>query len=209
MTTRSHSPLVELCFLIEAPFMLDAPDIDFNDWVIERFMGDFWVFGYGSLMWNPGFEFIEQRRASINGLHRSLCVYSWVHRGTRENPGLVFGLDEGGSCEGVAYKISSDLRPAVINYLRERELVTNVYHEIWSDIVLIDGSTTNSLVYAVDREHAQYAGNLSHDEQLAIVETAVGNSGVNRDYVINTVQQLLDHNIRDVALERLREDLLI
>jgi len=189
--------------------MLDAPDIDFNDWVIERFMGDFWVFGYGSLMWNPGFEFIEQRRASINGLHRSLCVYSWVHRGTRENPGLVFGLDEGGSCEGVAYKISSDLRPAVINYLRERELVTNVYHEIWSDIVLIDGSTTNSLVYAVDREHAQYAGNLSHDEQLAIVETAVGNSGVNRDYVINTVQQLLDHNIRDVALERLREDLLI
>src|SRR5690606_30823647 len=92
-------------------------------------MGDFWVFGYGSLIWRPGFEHVEARRARLNGYRRSLCIYSFVHRGTPERPGLVLGLDRGGSCVGLAFRVRGEQRDAVIEYLRARELVTNVYLE--------------------------------------------------------------------------------
>ena len=87
---------------------------------------NFWVFGYGSLMWRPGFSFLESRPAKVTGLHRSLCVFSWVHRGTQERPGLVLGLDQGGACLGLAFRVCSSEREQVIDYLREREQVTNV-----------------------------------------------------------------------------------
>lgn len=171
-------------------------------------MGDFWVFGYGSLMWKPGFSFTEEHRAKIHGLHRSLCIYSWKHRGTEKSPGLVFGLDQGGSCQGVAFKVSDENREEVHAYLRERELITHVYKETWHDIELADGRGVNSLVYVVDQDHPQYAGVLSHDEQLRLVSGASGMSGNNKDYVVATVQQLQAHNVRDEALERLHDALL-
>lgn len=171
-------------------------------------MGDFWVFGYGSLMWKPGFPFTEEHRAKIHGLHRSLCIYSWKHRGTEEKPGLVFGLDQGGFCQGVAFKVSDENRKEVHAYLRKRELITHVYKETWHDIELADGRAVNSLVYVVDQAHPQYAGVLSHDEQFRLVASASGMSGNNKDYVVSTVQQLQAHNVRDEALELLHDALL-
>ena len=125
-------------------------------------MSDFWVFGYGSLMWRPGFPFVEAATAHLAGMHRALCVYSWVHRGTRERPGLVLGLDRGGSCKGIAYRVSGTERERVIAYLRERELVTRVYLEAWRPIRLARAGVgvATALTYVVDRDHEQYAGKL-------------------------------------------------
>src|SRR3954464_15768431 len=118
-------------------------------------MSDFWVFGYGSLMWRPGFPFVEAATAHLAGLHRALCVYSWVHRGTRERPGLVLGLDRGGSCKGVAYRVRGTERDRVIAYLRERELVTGVYLEAWRPIRIghRGEAPATALTYIVDRDH--------------------------------------------------------
>src|SRR5436305_15171687 len=88
--------------------------------------GDLWVFGYGSLMWRPGFEFVERVPARLIGEHRALCVYSFVHRGTPEKPGLVLGLDRGGACRGVAFRVAAEHRASSVGYLREREQVTSV-----------------------------------------------------------------------------------
>src|SRR5690606_20140821 len=108
--------------------------------------GDLWVFGYGSLMWRPGFPFLEQRPAILRGAHRSLCVYSHVHRGTPERPGLVLGLDQGGSCRGVAFRVAAAERENVLTYLRAREQVTAVYREIIAALRLIDSSDGEVIV---------------------------------------------------------------
>ena len=166
-------------------------------------MSDFWVFGYGSLMWNPGFLFVEKQKATLFGLHRSLCIHSWVHRGTREKPGLVLGLDSGGSCHGMALKASGNQRDDVIDYLRERELVTNVYIECWRNIQLTSGETVPALVYRVDRGHEQYAKGLSLQQQAEIICASRGKSGLNIDYLENTISSLRRSNIRDGTLEAL------
>jgi cation transport protein ChaC len=170
-------------------------------------MGDFWVFGYGSLIWNPGFDLIERKRARLHGLHRSLCIRSWVHRGTRENPGLVLGLDSGGSCTGIAMRVSSDNRDAVIDYLRARELVTSVYLETWRPVHLDDGTRVPALVYRADRTHPQYAKGISVDEQTRIVRQSTGGSGPNDEYVKQTVAAMREHGIRDHVLEEIARNL--
>lgn len=164
-------------------------------------MGDFWVFGYGSLMWRPGFAHVETRRARLNGYHRSLCVYSWVHRGTERRPGLVLGLDRGGSCVGLAYRVPDDLREEVVSYLRDRELVTSVYLERTLPVRLAGGETVGALCYTVDRTHRQYAGNLEPAEAAATVAGAAGVSGANEDYVASTIAHLEALGIRDRWLE--------
>ncbi|MER8463612.1 gamma-glutamylcyclotransferase [Mesorhizobium sp. M1409] len=164
-------------------------------------MGDFWVFGYGSLIWRPGFAHVETQRARLHGYRRSLCVYSFVHRGTRERPGLVLGLDRGGSCIGLAFRVPGDLRDEVIAYLRERELVTNVYLERLLKIRLDGGRTVEAVAYIVDRQHEQYAGALDAAEAAAVVRGAAGQSGINEDYVLSTLEHLEALGIRDHWLE--------
>jgi cation transport protein ChaC len=167
--------------------------------------GDLWVFGYGSLIWNPGFAFSEQKPARLIGEHRSLCIYSMVHRGTPEKPGLVLGLDRGGACQGVAFRVEAAQRSATVAYLREREQVTSVYREVMR-AVWIDGDArqrVRALAYVADRGHSQYAGRLSLDEQLRLVRQGHGNYGPNDEYVMATVTALEAQGIRDTPLHRL------
>ena len=172
-------------------------------------MSDFWVFGYGSLMWRPGFEHVETVNADLPGSHRALCVYSWVHRGTRQRPGLVLGLDRGGSCRGVAFRVRGTDRADVLAYLRERELVTDVYREVWRPIRLLpDRRKVEALAFVVDRDHQQYAGRLDAETVVGVVRHAVGQSGANIDYILNTVDHLRALGVRDAGLERVAEALL-
>jgi cation transport protein ChaC len=168
-----------------------------------------WVFAYGSLMWRPGFEYEESRPAWLAGAHRALCVYSWVHRGTREKPGLVLGLDDGGSCRGVAYRVAEEQRDATLEYLRARELVTNVYHEVRRPVRLgnPDAKPVRALCYLVDRSHPQYAGNLPREKLLELVRQSAGISGSNRDYVIATAAQMRALGFRDDTLAWLATEL--
>ncbi|MGE0502443.1 MAG: gamma-glutamylcyclotransferase [Rhizobiaceae bacterium] len=164
-------------------------------------MGDFWVFGYGSLIWRPGFAHVETRRARLHGFRRSLCVYSHVHRGTRERPGLVLGLDRGGSCIGLAFRVPDELRGEVLAYLRARELVTSVYLERLLPVRLDDGRRVAAVSYIVDRGHHQYAGAQTPTAAAALVVGAVGQSGRNEEYLANTLTHLSALHIRDRWLE--------
>ena len=167
--------------------------------------GDLWVFGYGSLIWKPGFTFLEQSPARLIGEHRSLCIYSMVHRGTYEKPGLVLGLDRGGACQGVAFRVAARERRATVAYLREREQVTGVYREVMRSVWLKGDARerVRALVYVADRRHDQYAGRLSLDEQLRLVKQGHGAYGDNAEYVISTVAALEAQGIRDTPLHRL------
>jgi glutathione-specific gamma-glutamylcyclotransferase len=167
--------------------------------------GDLWVFGYGSLMWRPGFAFIEQVPARLVGEHRALCVYSFVHRGTPEKPGLVLGLDRGGACRGVAFRVTEKDRAETIAYLRAREQVTSVYREVTRSVWLenLPQQRVSALTYVVDRGHVQYAGRLTLAEQLRFVRQGHGQSGANRDYVIATVKAIEAEGFRDAQLHQL------
>jgi glutathione-specific gamma-glutamylcyclotransferase len=167
--------------------------------------GDLWVFGYGSLMWRPGFEYIEKVPARLIGEHRALCVYSFDHRGTPEKPGLVLGLDRGGACRGIAFRVAAELREVTIDYLRAREQTTHVYREVMRSVWLNTGSQqrVSALTYVADRSHVQYAGRLPLGEQLRIVRQGHGRSGNNRDYVLATVTAIEAEGFRDEQLHRL------
>ncbi len=162
-----------------------------------------WVFGYGSLIWQPGFAFVRGERGLLRGAHRSFCFYSEHYRGTPEQPGLVFGLARGGSCGGMAFAVVDAVLPETIAYLRARELVTSVYHEAIRPVRLVSGERVEAVAYLVDEQHAQYAGPLAFEEQLRLVRRGVGLSGPNTDYVLNTAAHLAALGIHDRALERL------
>jgi cation transport protein ChaC len=167
--------------------------------------GDLWVFGYGSLMWRPGFEFEERVQARLIGEHRALCVYSFVHRGTPEKPGLVLGLDRGGACRGIAFRVAATKRAATVAYLRAREQVTSVYREVMRSVWLENDARqrVSALAYVVDRGHVQYAGRLSLSEQYRHVLQGHGQSGPNREYVISTVKAIEAEGFRDAQLHQL------
>lgn len=164
---------------------------------------DLWIFAYGSLMWRPDFAFAESRRAHLAGYRRSLCILSHVYRGTAERPGLVFGLDRGGECVGVAFRIAPADRARTLEAVRLRELITSVYREADAGVLLDDGRVVNAITYVADHTHEQYAGSLSIEESIRIVSLASGISGSNLDYVLNTQAHLRDLGVEDGNLDRL------
>jgi cation transport protein ChaC len=168
-----------------------APDSD----------GSLWVFGYGSLMWRPGFAYARRYKALLRGWRRSLCVFSHVYRGSPERPGLVLGLDRGGACPGVAFEVDAALREPTIRYLREREQVTAVYLERVAPITLEAGDRVLAVTYVADRLHDQYAGRLDREAMLEYVRAGKGKSGDNAEYVLETNDHLLALGVRDPDLE--------
>lgn len=168
---------------------------------IADYNKELWVFGYGSLMWRPGFDSMENIPALLRGFSRSLCIYSHIYRGTPEAPGLVLGLDRGGHCHGQAFRVAAENRLSVLDYLRAREQVSGVYIENWLAIELADGREVEALVYVADPAHDQYAGGLSDEAMASVVGSASGQAGPNSDYVINTALHLQAMDIRDERLE--------
>ncbi len=167
-----------------------------------------WVFGYGSLMWRPGFAHVRRLRARLDGMARRLCVKSVHHRGTEQRPGLVLGLDRGGACDGIAYHVEASNVPATLAYLKAREQVNGVYREAHVHIDIFDDAenawqTVRALTYIAERAHPSYMGALPLAEQAHIVLGARGLSGHNVAYVLSTLAHLCELGIRDRDLERL------
>lgn len=164
---------------------------------------DYWVFGYGSLMWRPGFDFVERSSATLHGRRRAFCIYSVHHRGTYERPGLVLGLAPGGAVRGAAYRIAPQAWPEVYAYLLEREQPTETYVEARRHVRLADGRRVESLVFLSDTGHPQWAGALSLERQAELITGAVGLSGPNEDYLRDLVAHLREAGVRDRAMESL------
>ena len=162
-----------------------------------------WVFGYGSLMWRPGFPFVERISARLHGRRRGFCIYSVHHRGTYERPGLVLGLAPGGATRGTAYRVAEADWAAVYAYLREREQPTETYFETTRHVRLADGRRVEALVFFSDVRHAQWAGALSLEHQAQLIAGASGVSGRNVDYLRDLIHHLREAGVRDHAMETL------
>jgi cation transport protein ChaC len=166
---------------------------------------DLWVFAYGSLMWRPGFAHKEAQHARLVGYRRCFCIYSVHHRGSPERPGLVLGLDRGGACEGIAYRVAGPQASETIRYLRTRELINGVYRETQVPVQLIEAPHREVMAHAyiAERAHPNYAGRLPLAVQANLIRGGSGKSGGNLDYLINTLRHLDELGIRERELERL------
>jgi len=181
---------------------------------------DFWVFAYGSLMWNPGFRYLESHAGLVHGYHRAFCVTSNHYRGTRERPGLVLGLDRGGCCRGRVYRVAAQHHKEVTDYLHEREMINAVYEPRWLPVSLQPAAGSpmevpavgaeapsppkvRAAAYVVDRTHEHYAGKLPPERIAALILQGYGKSGSNAAYLENTVRHLDELGIVDCPLHRL------
>lgn len=169
--------------------------------------GPLYVFGYGSLVWRPGFEYLRCVPARIYGFHRALRVWSWHHRGTEDQPGLVLGLDAGGSCRGCVFEVAAANKDAVARYLWEREMVTSVYSPRLLPAYTSEGAAVMTLAFVLDRAHPQYAGTLSPAEAARHIEGAQGLSGPNPEYVRETIRGLQEMGIDDHGLSAVLDQL--
>ena len=166
---------------------------------------DLWIFAYGSLMWRPGFVAEEVVHARLVGWRRSFCIYSRFHRGSARRPGLVLGLDRGGVCEGLAFRVSAANARQTLRYLREREQVASVYREALVPVTLLSGEHPEvmALTFLVERAHPSYAGQLALTKQAHFIRGGTGRSGNNIDYLASTLAHLNQLGIRERELERL------
>ena len=161
---------------------------------------DYWVFGYGSLMWRPGFEYLRSERGILKGWHRDMCVQSIHYRGTKEVPGLVCGLKIGGACSGQVFNILRKDMQAVISYLDERELVTNVYSVKHLPVTLQGGSEVIARVYVADECHEQFAGNWSDDKKARHIQDGIGTEGRSLQYLSYIIEELNTLKVVDESL---------
>jgi cation transport protein ChaC len=161
-----------------------------------------WIFGYASLLWNPGFPVAERRLASVAGYRRSFCMWSHHYRGTPEAPGLVLALDHevGHVCHGAALSPPEGAEDEVLAYLRARELFSSAYREERLEVELAGGGRVEAIAYVIDRSHAQYCAALSLEEQARIIARAQGQRGTNTEYLCNTADHLSDIGIADPDL---------
>lgn len=158
----------------------------------------FWVFGYGSLLWNPGFTPAEEERAVLRDYHRSFCMLSIHHRGSEDDPGLVLALDEadGAQCTGVAFRVADTDADRVLEDLRARELISSAYYEATLPLQLDDGRWVDALCYIINRDHRQYC-QYDLEKQAQIIAQAEGGRGPNDEYLFNTAKKLDSLSIRD------------
>lgn len=168
-----------------------------------------WVFGYGSLIWRPGFAHAGSHPALLRGFHRRFCLWSHRYRGTPESPGLVLGLDRGGACRGVAFRVPGSHAAEVLRYLDDRELPDGaevVYHRRVLRVRLLDvpgAKTVPAIAYVANRACRLYARSLAPEQAAAAIARGVGQMGANREYLLNTVQHLREMGVRDAGLDRI------
>jgi cation transport protein ChaC len=167
-----------------------------------------WVFGYGSLIWRPGFDHAGQHRALLRGYHRRFCLWSHRYRGTAERPGLVLGLDRGGACHGVAFRVPGRMAAEVLRYLDDRELpdgAEQVYHRRLVPVRLQEapGVVVPAVAYVANRLCRLYAPALTAEQAAAVIAQGVGQMGANRDYLLNTLSHLGGMGVRDDGLARI------
>ncbi|UWQ18761.1 gamma-glutamylcyclotransferase [Jannaschia sp. M317] len=160
-----------------------------------------WVFGYGSLVWNPGIEVAEMRRASLTDFRRSFCMWSIHHRGSQEDPGLVLALEPhaGTSCSGLAIRAADP--DAALQELRERELISSAYFEQEVTLTCEQGTAISALAYVIDTAHVQYVPDLSLERQAQIIASAVGGRGPNHEYLTRTAEGLRKLDIGDADID--------
>lgn len=166
-----------------------------------------WVFGYGSLMWKPGFHHLESRPARLYGFSRRLCLWSIHYRGTPDRPGLVVGLVPGGSCHGMAFRLDDSNRDEALEYLYEREMTNDAYRPMVKNIYLDNGPKVSALTFVSRMDHSQFASLTSENRIISIISNAQGPMGSNAEYVLNTVSHLDEIGIHDSRLHRIAERL--
>lgn len=166
-----------------------------------------WVFGYGSLLWNPGFPVARSEHATLHGYARSFCMSSIHHRGTEEHPGLVLALDEqaDANCTGLALSVEAGHEERTLHELRERELISSAYVEKNLDVHLNNGEVVTAVTYVIDADHVQYCGGMPLEEQAQIIAHAIGGRGPNTEYLYNTAEHLAEIDLRDPDLEWLAQ----
>lgn len=161
-----------------------------------------WVFGFGSLIWNPAFRFVERRTARIHGFHRQFCLWALVGRGSPERPGLMLSLEPGGSCTGVAYRLASRAAPTELDVIWRREMFTMAYRPVWTTAYTAKGPEP-AIAFSANRQHERYAPGLAHAEVARLLATGSGPMGRCCDYLFDTVEHLRQLGIRDRRLEAL------
>lgn len=165
--------------------------------------GDVWVFGYGSLIWNPAFHFVERRTGLIHGWHRRFCLWTELGRGTPDRPGLVLGLDRGGTCRGVVFRIAAPAVEEELDLIWRREMVTASYTPRWVTAATPEGPV-RAIAFTINRAQPRYAGRLSEEETARVLAGARGQLGSCQEYFRSTLDHLVALGIRDHGLEALR-----